>query len=251
MSHALFNILVLVWMAVALLTMVVLFRVVAPFGRHTSDTFGPTMPNHWGWCVMEVPSLLSLSYFFFTGSLSPTPLTWFMYGLWALHYLNRSFVYPFRQRDKSKRMPVAIVGSAIFFNLINGFFNGYYLGNFADFSADWWWSLPFMFGTILFFAGMLINMHSDHVLLNLRKPGEKTYRIPKGGLFRWVSCPNLFGEMVEWAGYALLTWNLASLSFAVWTVANLLPRAMAHHRWYQRRFPDYPSGRKAVIPGVL
>ena len=38
----------------------------------------------------------------------------------------------------------------------------------------------FIFGSILFAAGMLGNMHSDSILRNLRKPGESGYKIPFG-----------------------------------------------------------------------
>lgn len=240
-----------IWMLLGVVIFGVLFRITAPFGRHTRTDFGPVMNNNLGWLVMEVPSLLTLSFFFFTGRLSPTPLTLFIYGLWALHYVNRSFIYPFRQRNKQKTIPVAIVASGVFFNLINGSLNGYFLGNFASYDASWWWSIPFIAGLILFAAGTYINHTSDHILLNLRKPGESGYKIPTGGMFRYISCPNLFGEMVEWTGYALLSWNIASLSFAVWTIANLLPRALAHHEWYLKKFSNYPKNRKAVIPGVL
>ncbi|MEX2589838.1 MAG: hypothetical protein WD334_06510, partial [Chitinophagales bacterium] len=74
---------------------------------------------------------------------------------------------------------------------------------------------------------------------------------PNGGLFRYVSSPNLFGEIIEWTGWALMTWSMPTLSFAIWTWANLLPRALDHHRWYNSYFKEYPKERKAVIPFVL
>lgn len=37
----------------------------------------------------------------------------------------------------------------------------------------------------------------------------------------------------------------------VWTAVNLVPRALAHHRWYREHFEDYPRQRKALIPFVL
>ena len=49
----------------------------------------------------------------------------------------------------------------------------------------------------------------------------------------------------------MATWSLAGLAFFTYTAANLVPRALVHHQWYQERFADYPAGRKAVIPGVL
>jgi hypothetical protein len=44
---------------------------------------------------------------------------------------------------------------------------------------------------------------------------------------------------------------MPALSFAIWTIANLLPRALQHHRWYQQTFSEYPAERKAVIPFIL
>jgi len=93
--------------------------------------------------------------------------------------------------------------------------------------------------------------HADAILVRLREPGGSRYRVPEGGLYRWVSCPNYLGEIVEWLGWAVATWSLPGLAFAVFTMANLVPRAMANHRWYRQEFPDYPETRRALIPGVL
>jgi 3-oxo-5-alpha-steroid 4-dehydrogenase 1 len=38
------------------------------------------------------------------------------------------------------------------------------------------------------------------------------------------------------------------LAFALYTAANVGPRALVNHRWYRERFPDYPKQRKALIP---
>jgi len=70
-------------------------------------------------------------------------------------------------------------------------------------------------------------------------------------MYRYVSCPNYLGEILEWAAWAVLTWSLVGLVFAIWTGANLIPRALAHHKWYQEKFPDYPKDRKAIIPFLL
>ncbi|MHA1685516.1 MAG: 3-oxo-5-alpha-steroid 4-dehydrogenase, partial [Candidatus Heimdallarchaeaceae archaeon] len=119
------------------------------------------------------------------------------------------------------------------------------------YSADWFYGYRFILGMVLFFGGMLINRHSDFLLRNLRAPGETDYKIPYGGFFNLVSAPNYLGEIIQWFGWALATWSLAGLVFAVWTTANLLPRAIASHRWYKQRFSNYPSTRKAIIPFLL
>ena len=147
-------------------------------------------------------------------------------------------------------MPLVIAFSAVFFNLINGSINGYYLGNFATYELSWLYDPRFIIGMILFFIGAYINISSDNILLKLRKPGETGYKIPHGGLFKYVSTPNLFGEVIEWTGYAIATWSLPTASFAIWTFANLIPRGMDHHKWYIRNFKDYPKERKAIIPKI-
>jgi protein-S-isoprenylcysteine O-methyltransferase Ste14 len=82
----------------------------------------------------------------------------------------------------------------------------------------------------------------------MRREADGAYVVPRGILFRRVSCPNYLGELIQWCGWAVATWSLAGLTFAVWTAANLVPRAHAHHRWYRERFPDYPPERRALLP---
>jgi steroid 5-alpha reductase family enzyme len=118
----------------------------------------------------------------------------------------------------------------------------------VPYAAGWLRDPRFLFGATMFFGGMAINWHSDAVLRRLRRSGETAYKIPYGGLYRWVSCPNYLGEIVEWGGWALATWSLAAAAFAFWSAANLVPRALSHHRWYRENFPGYPSERGAILP---
>jgi steroid 5-alpha reductase family enzyme len=86
------------------------------------------------------------------------------------------------------------------------------------------------------------------VLRTLRKPGETGYKIPHGGLYRFISSPNYFGELLEWSGFAIAAQTLAGWAFFFFTFANLAPRAVSHHRWYREKFSEYPSSRRALIP---
>ena len=58
------------------------------------------------------------------------------------------------------------------------------------------------------------------------------------------------GEVMAWAGFAVMTGAPAAWAFAVYTVANLAPRAGAHQTWYRQTFTDYPKERRALIPFV-
>ena len=147
---------------------------------------------------------------------------------------------------------MSIVVFGIFFNVANGFFNGYWFGYLSPvYDLSWLYDWRFILGIILFVTGFIINIRSDQKLIGLRKGGKTGYYIPYGGLFKYVSSPNLFGEMIEWLGWAMMSWCLPAFSFALWTMVNLLPRAIDHHRWYIRRFKDYPKDRKAVIPFLV
>lgn len=252
MPQTTFQTLLTAWIALALLLLPVQLKATAPYGRHTTTTWGPLMDNRLGWIIMELVSPLMLLYFFLNGPNEKTAPLCFLAGLWALHYLNRSLIFPLRTRTRGKQIPVVIVLSAVFFNTVNGWSNGYYLGALAPPLSGGWFRQPHVLaGLALFLSGAAINIRADEQLLRLRKAGETGYKIPQGGLFRRISCPNHLGEIVEWAGFALMAWNLAALGFAVWTAANLIPRALSHHRWYRQHFQEYPPERKALIPFLL
>lgn len=245
-----YEIITIAWIAIGLFTFFYLFRVKAPFGRHTRPGWGPMVDNHVGWVIMEATVLLVL---FTTLSFGPRslnmPAQW-MLGLFAGHYVHRSLIFPWFLRTPGKKMPMAIMLSAMGFNIMNGFLLGYFFSHFADYPDSWLTDVRFLAGTALFLAGAALNIYSDYALIRLRKPGETGYRIPEGGFFNWISCPNHFGEILEWIGFAILTWSLPGVAFAFWTFANLAPRAVAHHQWYKVQFSAYPSGRKALIPGL-
>merc|ERR1712228_357846 len=77
------------------------------------------------------------------------------------------------------------------------------------------WSLRSILGCMIFFFGMCTNIHSDSILRNLRKPGETGYKIPKGGMFEYISGANLWGEVVEWTGFMIASRGLGATVFAV------------------------------------
>ncbi|WP_422359038.1 DUF1295 domain-containing protein [Reichenbachiella sp.] len=244
-----FNTLCGIWIFVAIAAYVLLQFVTAPYGRHTKKGWGIEISNQWGWVIMELPSFLIMIYFCINSE--PNKYSFLLMGLWLIHYFNRTFIFPLRIRTNGKKMPIAITGSAIFFNAINASLNGYYLSYFSSFDSSSFETIYFVVGIVLFSIGFFINQKSDNYLIGLRKPGEYGYKIPRGWLFEYISCPNHFGEIIQWTGFAIMAYNYAALSFLVWTLANLIPRALKHHRWYTEKFPEYPSKRKALIPWLI
>lgn len=236
--------------ALAVVTFVALCFIVAPYGRHGRSGWGPTVPARVGWVVMESPASIVFLVFFLLGDHRFELVPLLFLALWQLHYVQRAFVYPFLMRSGS-RMPVSVVAMAILFNLLNAWVNARWISQYGEYANSWLADPRFWIGVVVFLAGFSLNLGSDRILRRLRGARGGGYRIPDGGAYRWVSSPNYLGEMVEWTGWAIATWSLAGLAFALYTVANLAPRAMANHRWYRETFPDYPPGRKAILPFLL
>jgi 3-oxo-5-alpha-steroid 4-dehydrogenase 1 len=243
--------LVLLEIALAVPTFLSLLLIPAPYGRHERKGWGPTIPARLGWLVMESPAawFFALVYFQGPNALSPVPLVFL--AMWQLHYLYRAFLFPFLIRAEGRRMPASVAGMAILFNLLNNWVNARQVSALGDYPTGWLSSPRFLLGCALFLSGLALNVTSDRALRNLRAPGETGYKVPRGGAFEYVTAPNYLGEIVEWTGWAIATWSPAGLAFAVYTFANLAPRAITHHRWYRERFPDYPRGRKAFLPFLL
>jgi len=199
---------------------------------------------------MELPALLSIgSLIVLSGEMSSPPafVPWLM---WSIHYGYRTLVFPALMRPSGKSFPAAIVVFAIAFNILNGYNNAQALIENAQTGATLS-SLHFALGSLAFWAGFWLHVSADRTIRNLRSDEFSGYRIPEGGWFRWVSNPHYLGEIVQWSGWAILTWSWAGLAFALFTFCNLAPRAMANHRWYRQTFPEYPADRKVLIPGVF
>ena len=243
--------LILTGLVVATAGFIFLFFVSAPYGRHARRGFGPMIPNQIGWLIMETPSVILFGGSFVLGTAPKNLPVLIFFLLWEMHYIHRAFIYPWTIRDGHKKMPSVVMLLGFGFNIGNSYANGHYLFTHSGgYPLSWVLDYRFLTGVILFLSGFVINRWADLKLRGLRKPGETIYRIPNGGLFKWISCPNYFGEIIEWAGWALATWCLPGLAFAIWTFANLAPRARSHHTWYHANFRDYPADRKALIPWV-
>jgi 3-oxo-5-alpha-steroid 4-dehydrogenase 1 len=242
---------ILAGLVVAMGVFVALFFINAPYGRHTRRGWGPMIPNHISWFIMESPAVILFALFFALGTAPKNLPVILFFVLWELHYVHRAFIYPWTIRDGHKKMPIGVMLLGFAFNVGNAYANGHYLFTLSGgYPLGWLLDARFLAGVTLFLVGFIINRWADLSLRALRMPGEINYSIPYGGLFNWVSCPNYLGEIIEWTGWALATWSLPGLAFAVWTFANLAPRARSHHAWYYANFPEYPKNRKALIPRI-
>lgn len=212
-----------------------------------------------GWILMEIPGLIVFPLVFFAGSNAMNPVPLLLLGIWLFHYTNRALVNPMLMRvqpGSESSFDISVVLAGWLTLALHGYFNAAYISEYGDFYTLEWLTDPrFIVGLVVYAAGFTLNVHSDSVLRNLRSPNptpdEPRYKIPYGGGFRWVSCPQYLGEITAFVGFAIMTWNLGAAFVVAITVANLVPRAITTHKWFQTKFDDYPADRKTVIPYIL
>ncbi|XP_021897373.1 steroid 5-alpha-reductase DET2 [Carica papaya] len=235
-------------------TVIALKFLQAPYGKHNRPGWGPTIYAPLSWFFMESPTLWLTFLLFPYGRHHSNPKALLLISPFLLHYFNRTCLYPLRlhrsitQRKPASGFPVSVAMTAFSFNLLNTYLQARWVSHYKDdYEGDGWFLWRFLGGLVLFLVGMWVNLWADRVLVGLKREGGG-YKVPRGGLFEMVSCPNYFGEVVEWLGWAVMTWSWVGFGFFLYTCANLVPRARASHKWYLRKFDDYPKGRKAVVP---
>lgn len=248
-----FDIFLIVMAALAAVVFAALHFFEAGYGYLFDRRYGPPVPNKLGWMLMETPVFVAMTVLWLASDRTWQAAPLVLFGLFQLHYLQRAFIFPLLLRGASK-MPLGIVAMGAAFNTLNALMQGGWIFYIAP--ADYyegWFAQPYIYiGGALFLAGMAVNLHSDRIIRNLRRPGDTRHYIPCGGMFRYVSSANYFGELVEWIGFAVASWSWAGAVFAWWTFANLAPRAASLRRRYEREFGEefIRLKRKRIIPFI-
>lgn len=255
LNIAVYNEILIAMAIIGLIVFIALFFVSAGYGMLFNRKWGISINNRLGWVVMEIPVVIAMTWLWLSSerTLQPVPLLFFV--LFQLHYFQRTFIFPFRIKGKN-RMPLLIVAMGVVFNLINATLIGgwiFFLAPADAYTTNWLFTPQFIAGITIFFLGMATNWNSDNIIRNLRQPNDTRHYIPKGGMFRYVSSANYFGELLEWIGFAILTWSAAGAIFAWWTFANLAPRAWRIHRQYSKEFGEEFTQLKLkrIIPYIF
>ena len=254
MTESVFNGLIYAMLGMAAVVFISLYFVTAGYGQFRTKQWGWSINNKVAWVLMEIPVFLVMLAIWLA-----SPLKWHLpqlvlFGLFELHYFQRSLVFPFLLKGQSQ-MPVAIMLMGVAFNLINGLIQGgglYWFPN-PDFQegAAYLPRWNAILGILLFIVGMAINLHSDHVIRHLRKPGDTKHYLPEKGMYRYVTSANYLGEIMEWTGFAIAAGTLAAWVFPIWTAANLVPRAHAIYNRYKAEFGEEAlAEKKRIIPFI-
>ncbi len=242
----------------ALVIIAGLFRQ-SPYGRFGATARGLNLNPKLGWWLMEIPATVVFVICYLTGPrrFDATPLV--LAAIWLLHYGNRGWFFPLSIRQvpgKRSSFNIVVLAAGMVVTSLHGYLNGSFFSHDYkhQYGTDWLTDPRFLVGVIVYLGGFILLVRSESIVRNLRdkkNPGATEYKIPYGGGFRFVTSPAYLGELIAWAGFALLTWSLAGVVIFLITAGNLVPRAFATHKWYREKFPGYPAERKALIPGVI
>ncbi len=105
-------------------------------------------------------------------------------------------------------------------------------------------------GFIIWSLGTAINAYHPVLLANLRPPGETGYKVPEGGLFRWIACPHYLGELIAWWGFSLIFHHVAAFVVTLTMTFYLSGRAYNTLKWYRGKDLELPAGWKRLVPFV-
>lgn len=249
-----FNVFLAVMAAVAVAVFVSLFFVDAGYGKFYTRKWGPAINNRLGWVLMECPVFFMMIALWLCSDRKDDLPRIVMLLIFEIHYFQRSFIFPLLIRGEG-RMPLSIIVMSILFNSLNALAQGgwlFYFSPLERYTVAWLSDPRFIAGTLLFFYGMYVNISSDSIIRHLRKPGDNAHYLPEGGMFKYVTSANYFGELLEWVGFAILSWSLSGALFALWTFANLGPRAARIYERYKQEFPGrFDTERvKRMIPFI-
>ena len=225
---------------------------------------GPLFPASWSWVFFESPCwiwvIICLNDFYRRtedgDENTSLPIrNRILLGWFSFHYVYRSLWYPLvMMKTTSARIPFGIIFFAWSYCCVNGYLQARDLTKFSidDTLSSSMHEYQFWFGILCILIGFYINFTSDRILQRIKlekqrknalKPkdcgarGSSRYAVPYGGFFEYVSSPHYFGELMEWTGFCIASnFSLASFSFVVWTAANLVPRAIHTHKWYNETF---------------
>lgn len=224
------------------------------YGKHASGSGRCPVPSRIAFAISDgVPGIVifTLTYFI-SGQNFGCHVNIVMYCLFIIHYIHRGIINPIVGRFSQKKVTLWIPVSAFIANVLYHYINADFIGS-AFYCRGYYYDPRFIIGLILFITGFIINRAADTQLVCIywrKKENKGDYVIPKGPLFYLISCPNYFGEGLQWFGWTIMTWSLAGLVWWLFTEATFIPRSRHNHKWYKDQFLDYPPRRKALIPFI-
>ncbi|KAL4237174.1 hypothetical protein ACF0H5_005554 [Mactra antiquata] len=175
---------------------------------------------------------------------------------WSFHYAKRLLETVFVHRFSHATMPIM----NIFRN--SSYYWGFaalvaYFVNHPLYTTPSYGDLQIYSGLGLFAFSELGNLSIHLAFKRLRPAGSKVRKIPYPcgnpftQLFSFVSCPNYTYEVLAWVGFSVMTQCLPAALFTICGFYQMTVWAIGKHKNYRKEFPNYPKGRKSIVPFLI
>ena len=168
--------------------------------------------------------------------------------IFTIHYFHRIFIYSWFRKSSSRPWPLYTFLYYLCSNTLFGLLTSFLL----IFSGKTFHiALQILLGIVILGFAVVAAIH-DYKLCSLRHGGQNGYQIPNFFLFKWVSGPNYFLEIIEWLLFTLyLPFNLGAVAYVALVLANISGKAEWNHDAYIRIFKNkYPKDRAPWIPFI-
>jgi len=195
----------------------------------------------------ELLSIAAFTFIFLTGNSAKTSVTWLFFFFWISHFgikiiFNTLNGHHYKTRSVNTKMFSVIV-------TVNALINGYYLGWLWPAYAVSWINHPaFLGGSILIILGFVIQISAN---IGIATNEEIDKHVLNSGLHKIVFCPAYFGEILQWGGFAIITWSAPAAAAFCWMLPMLYMQATVQKHRYLHKFPELPMARKALVPYIL
>ena len=102
---------------------------------------------------------------------------------------------------------------------------------------------------VLFVLCELGNFYSHYQLRNLRAPGTRERRNPRGFMFELTSCANYTFEVFAWLVFSIMVGTLTSYLFLLVSTLQIAAWSIKKHKLLNAEFGKVP-GRKILFPFI-
>ena len=105
----------------------------------------------------------------------------------------------------------------------------------------------------IFFLGWKHQLEAHKIFASMKRKSPESHSVPHGDWFKYVSCPHYLAEILIYLSLLMILGfkhKTACLIFA-WVLTNQIIAGLMSHMWYRKKFKNYPTNRKAVIPFLI
>lgn len=175
---------------------------------------------------------------------------------WIFHYSKRILETLCVHRFSHATMPFRNLFKNCSYYWLFGLYIGYYV-NHPLYTPPSFGNTQIYTALAFFILAELGNLSIHLALRNLRPSGTTERKIPVATsnpftcLFNLVSCPNYTYEVISWISFSVMTQCLPAGLFTMAGLYQMTVWALGKHKNYKKEFPNYPKGRKSIVPFIV